>query len=85
MSPAPPDPNRPQRDPRCATVVVTGATGNIGTALLRRLGADEGVGEIRAVARRMARPDHPYSRQKAVVEHLLDGVEARHALTGEPA
>lgn len=152
--------------------MVTGATGNIGTALLHRLVADDGVGEIRAVARRMSRedlgpkvrwfeldvvdddltrafegadvvvhlawriqpswdieameavnvtgsrrtfdaaieagaaivhasslgaygpgpkdrmvgedwpvsghPDHPYSRQKAVVEHLLDGVEARH-------
>ncbi|MCU1372201.1 MAG: NAD-dependent epimerase/dehydratase family protein [Ilumatobacteraceae bacterium] len=35
-------------------MVVTGATGNIGTALLHRLVHDPGVGEIRAVARRIS-------------------------------
>lgn len=37
-------------------VVVTGATGNLGTALVRRLLEEPGVGEIRAVARRPAAP-----------------------------
>lgn len=38
-------------------MVVTGATGNIGTALLRRLVDDDRVGEIRAVARRISQQD----------------------------
>jgi nucleoside-diphosphate-sugar epimerase len=38
-------------------VVVTGATGNIGTALLHRLVADDGVREVRAVARRLSQED----------------------------
>lgn len=49
--------DRPQNHPQSATVAVTGATGNIGTALLQRLVADDRVGEVRAVARRMAQED----------------------------
>ncbi|HWJ62193.1 MAG TPA: NAD-dependent epimerase/dehydratase family protein [Acidimicrobiales bacterium] len=47
----------PQRDPARTTVVVTGASGNIGTALLHRLATDPQVGEIRAVARRISQED----------------------------
>lgn len=50
-------PTRPTRDPALRTVAVTGATGNIGTALVRRLIADERVGEVRAIARRIAEDD----------------------------
>ncbi len=43
-------------------VVVTGATGNLGTALLRRLAVEPGIGEVRAVARRRAALDGPNVR-----------------------
>lgn len=52
--PAAPDERGPLR-----TVVVTGATGNLGTALLRRLSLEPGIGEVRAVARRRADVDAP--------------------------
>jgi UDP-glucose 4-epimerase len=39
-------------------VVVTGATGNVGTALLRRLDADEQVTSIVGIARRLPDDDH---------------------------
>ena len=51
-------PGRPDAPLR---VLVTGASGNVGTALLRRLAADPGVREVRAVCRRV--PDttaNPY-------------------------
>src|SRR3954447_19096333 len=42
-------------------VAVTGATGNVGTALLRRLSApDSGVAEIRGLARRQPPSVAPY-------------------------
>ncbi|MGN6694925.1 MAG: NAD-dependent epimerase/dehydratase family protein [Aquihabitans sp.] len=46
-----------ERDPARTTVAVTGASGNIGTALLQRLVLDDRVGEVRAVARRISQED----------------------------
>ena len=40
-------------------VMVTGATGNVGTAVLAALAADEAVTELSAIARRRPDPDHP--------------------------
>jgi UDP-glucose 4-epimerase len=69
-------------------VVVTGASGNIGTALLRRFGADDNVERITGIARRPPAVAEtwprrgvgtsPYSRDKVAVEDLLDEVEAAH-------
>ncbi|PZA20941.1 epimerase [Modestobacter versicolor] len=42
------------------TVAVTGASGNVGTALLRRL-AETGVGEVRGLARRRPPETEPYA------------------------
>jgi UDP-glucose 4-epimerase len=42
------------------TVAITGATGNVGTALLRAL-ADSGVGEVRGLARRRPPEEPPYA------------------------
>ena len=42
------------------TVAITGASGNVGTALLRRL-ADAGVGEVRGLARRRPPQTEPYA------------------------
>jgi nucleoside-diphosphate-sugar epimerase len=57
------------------TVAVTGATGNLGTALLRRLtAAESGVAEVRGLARRRPPDVAPYDR---VRWHLTD--------LGEPA
>ncbi|WP_432956146.1 hypothetical protein [Micromonospora haikouensis] len=83
-------------------IVVVGASGNAGTALLRRLRRERGL-DLVGVARRPPGPDagepydglawHPcdvgapgaagvpgssYSRDKADVEALLDGVEREH-------
>ncbi|WP_421121619.1 NAD-dependent epimerase/dehydratase family protein [Aquihabitans daechungensis] len=52
-----PDRLRPQRGVTRSTVVVTGATGNIGSALVRRLVGDDRVSEVRAVARRISQED----------------------------
>ena len=41
------------------TVAITGASGNVGTALLRRL-AESGVGEVRGLARRTPPQTEPY-------------------------
>ena len=41
------------------TVAVTGASGNLGTSVLSVLAADERVGEVRAIARRVPEGDHP--------------------------
>ena len=60
---------------RGATVAVTGASGNLGTALLRRLTApDSGVAEVRGLARRRPPATAPY-----------DGVRWHLADLGEPA
>ncbi len=60
---------------RGATVAVTGASGNLGTALLRRLtAADSGVAEVRGLARRRPPDTAPY-----------DGVRWHLADLGEPA
>jgi nucleoside-diphosphate-sugar epimerase len=57
------------------TVAVTGATGNVGTALLRRLTApDTGVAEVRGLARRTPPSVAPY-----------DGVRWYSADLGDPA
>ena len=40
-------------------VVVTGATGNVGTSVLKALGEDERVGEIVGIARRIRTGSHP--------------------------
>lgn len=45
---------------RLRTVVVTGASGNIGTALLKRLRRDRPDLEVRAVCRRPPEPGPPY-------------------------
>lgn len=60
---------------RGATVAVTGASGNLGTALLRRLtDPDGGVAEVRGLARRRPPGTAPY-----------DGVRWHLADLGEPA
>ena len=72
-----------------ATIAVTGATGNVGTALLRRLAAPEaGVAEVRGLARRQPPDVAPYSgvqwhladlgrtSSDEVLTHFLDGVDA---------
>jgi UDP-glucose 4-epimerase len=64
-----------QRHLRGATVAVTGASGNLGTALLRRLTAPgSGVAEVRGLARRRPPDTEPYD---GVRWHLVD--------LGEPA
>lgn len=51
-------------------VLVTGASGNVGTALLRRLVAEDGVGEVAGVVRRPPAGEHqPYAQ---VRWHALD-------------
>src|SRR3954454_13127562 len=56
------------------TVAITGATGNVGTALLRRLSAlPNGVNEIRGLARRQPPDVAPY---RDVRRHLADLGEA---------
>ena len=70
-------------------VAVTGATGNVGTALLRRLTApDTGVAEIRGLARRQPPDIAPYDRaewhltdlgevhSEEVLAEFLEGVDA---------
>src|SRR4051812_9822353 len=72
-----------------STVAVTGASGNVGTALLRRLTAPSaGVAEIRALARRQPPDVAPYNRvrwisadlgdpgSEEVLPGFLDGVDA---------
>jgi UDP-glucose 4-epimerase len=74
---------------RGATVAVTGASGNVGTALLRRLTAsDSGVAEVRGLARRMPPQVAPYDGvrwfsadlgepgSESVLPEFLDGVDA---------
>src|SRR3954447_19787426 len=51
-----------------STVAITGASGNVGTALLRRL-ADSGVAEVRGLARRQPPDVAPYD---SVRWHLAD-------------
>src|SRR5688572_32062678 len=63
-----PDPNLGHLEG--ATVAVTGATGNLGTALLRRLTAPgTGVAEVRGLARRRPPDTAPYD---GVQWHLAD-------------
>jgi UDP-glucose 4-epimerase len=70
-------------------VAVTGASGNVGTALLRRLTApDAGVAEVRGLARRQPPDIAPYDRvdwhltdlgqadSEEVLARFLDGVDA---------
>jgi UDP-glucose 4-epimerase len=69
------------------TVAITGATGNVGTALLRRL-AEAGVGEVRGLARRRPPEAEPYAGvhwftadlgtpdSEPVLAEFLDGVDA---------
>jgi UDP-glucose 4-epimerase len=69
------------------TVAVTGATGNVGTALLRRL-SDSRVAEVRGLARRDPPPGAPYDGVRwhladlgetgsdAALPGFLDGVDA---------
>jgi UDP-glucose 4-epimerase len=69
------------------TVAVTGASGNVGTALLRAL-ADAGVSEVRGLARRRPPDTAPYDRvrwyladlgeagSEEVLAEFLDGVDA---------
>jgi UDP-glucose 4-epimerase len=65
-------------------VVVTGATGNVGSSLVRALGADERVTEIVGVARRSPSWDPPKTRWVAAdveadparLEQALDGADA---------
>ena len=72
-----------------ATVAVTGASGNLGTALLRRLTAPgSGVAEVRGLARRRPPDSAPYDGVRwhvadlgtvdsaAVLPGFLDGVDA---------
>jgi UDP-glucose 4-epimerase len=74
---------------RGATVAVTGASGNVGTALLRRLTAPgSGVAEVRGLARREPPDVAPYSgvrwhladlgepSSEAALIEFLDGVDA---------
>src|SRR4051794_21788019 len=69
------------------TVAITGASGNVGTALLRRL-ADAGVAEVRGLARRRPPETEPYAGvrwftadlgrpdSEPVLAEFLDGVDA---------
>jgi UDP-glucose 4-epimerase len=69
------------------TVAITGASGNVGTALLRAL-ADAGVTEVRGLARRRPPDTAPYDRvrwyladlgeaeSEEVLAEFLDGVDA---------
>jgi len=69
------------------TVAITGASGNVGTALLRRL-AEAGVGEVRGLARRRPPAEEPYDGvrwfsadlsspdSEPVLAEFLDGVDA---------
>src|SRR4051795_10736311 len=69
------------------TVAVTGASGNVGTALLRRL-AGAGVAEVRGLARRRPPDEAPYdgvrwyltdlseADSEQVLAEFLDGVDA---------
>src|SRR3954463_8810671 len=74
---------------RGSTVAVTGASGNLGTALLRRLTApDAGLAEVRGLARRQPPEVAPYtgvrwhltdlgeSRSESTLAEFLDGVDA---------
>ncbi|TFV85965.1 NAD-dependent epimerase/dehydratase family protein [Blastococcus sp. CT_GayMR16] len=74
---------------RGMTVAVTGASGNLGTALLRRLTApDAGVAEVRGLARRQPPDVAPYSgvrwhladlggpRSEDTLAEFMDGVDA---------
>src|SRR3954470_16530695 len=74
---------------RGSTVAVTGASGNLGTALLRRLTApDAGVAEVRGLARRQPPDVAPYTgvgwhltdlgepRSESTLAEFLDGVDA---------
>src|ERR1700709_221923 len=68
------------------TVAITGASGNVGTALLRRL-AEAGVGEVRGLARRRPPEVEPYAgvrwfsadlgtpESEPVLAEVLDGVD----------
>jgi nucleoside-diphosphate-sugar epimerase len=71
-----------------ATVAITGASGNVGTALLRRLTAPgSGVAEVRGLARRIPPEVAPYDRVRwfsadlgtpesdEVLSEFLDGVD----------
>ncbi len=69
------------------TVAITGASGNVGTALLRRL-AEAGVGEVRGLARRRPPETEPYAGvrwfsadlgtpdSEPVLAEFLDGADA---------
>jgi UDP-glucose 4-epimerase len=69
------------------TVAITGASGNVGTALLRRL-ADAGVREVRGLARRQPPDTEPYdgvswyltdlgtADSEEVLAEFLEGVDA---------
>lgn len=69
------------------TVAITGASGNVGTALLRRL-AEAGIGEVRGLARRRPPETEPYAGvrwfsadlgsagSEPVLAEFLDGVDA---------
>jgi nucleoside-diphosphate-sugar epimerase len=74
---------------RGMTVAVTGASGNLGTALLRRLTApDAGVAQVRGLARRQPPDSAPYAGvrwhltdlgdpfSEEVLAEFLDGVDA---------
>ena len=74
---------------RGSTVAVTGASGNLGTALLRRLTApDVGVAEVRGLARRQPPDVAPYAgvrwhltdlgepQSESALAGFLDGVDA---------
>src|SRR4051794_20988775 len=61
-------------------IAVTGATGNVGTALLRRLTApDAGVAEVRGLARRQPPQIAPYDRATWPLADLGD-TSSEHAL-----
>src|SRR4028118_1762463 len=79
----------PQAHLQGLTVAVTGASGNVGTALLRRLTAPgSGVAEVRGLARRQPPDIEPYSSvtwytadlgetsSEQALTNLLEGVDA---------
>ena len=63
-------------------VVVTGASGNVGTSVLRALAADERVDEIVGIARRFPRWENPRTRWEradvvtSALEPLFEGADA---------
>lgn len=65
-------------------VVITGASGNVGTSLIEALSEERRVQEIVAVARRLPRREFPRTRWVSADVPLMDSGRARRELGWEP-